>query len=200
METIAPTLPRLFHGTRSARATAIRRAGFRRAKSASYTGTAVNLTESVCMAWEYGPDRGGKILEVTFAPGVRWENVPMGAGSDCDARFASGEVDALRTYGGNVWLLWKPEMVASIRPLPLKEIMTMAVAEWRKDGFMGYNGDMDDLATLFWKGEAGLRANMGIIAPSNFDKAAWRVEALARYARLLALAGVKPGDGLSENQ
>ncbi len=195
MPAIDQSLPILYHGTSAARAASIRRAGFRRAKNASYTGTAVNLTEAVCTAWEYGPDRGGRILEVTLAPETRWENVGMEAGSDCDARFAAGQVDALRTFGGNIWLLWNPKAVVSVRAMTTKEIMVKAAAEWRADGYMGYNGDMGEMAELYWKGEGAVRKSLGIVAPADFDKNAWKENTVARYKRLLALAGVSPGDG-----
>ncbi len=196
MPVIAQSIPILYHGTSTARASAIRRGGFRRSKSASYTGTAINLADTVCMAWEYGPDRGGKILEVTLSPKTRWENDNRDADWNCDARFAGGELDALRAFGGNVWLLWNPEMVVGIRALTLKEIMVKALAEWRADGRdVGYNGDMGQLADLYWNGEAAVRKSLGVCAPADFDRNAWKDGVVARYKRLLCLAGVAPGDG-----
>ena len=110
--------PLLFHGTTAHRGRRIAEKGLRRANADSYTGTAVNLTESVCLAWEYGPERNGKILAVTLDPQTRWQEagkLPVGQGYD--SLFAEGTVDALRTYGGNVWLLWTVGR-AQVRVLP----------------------------------------------------------------------------------
>jgi hypothetical protein len=192
----SPPVPLLYHGTTSARARSILKGGFRRAKSASYTGTAVNLTGSPCLAWEYGPDVGGKILEVTLSPDTRWSE-DSSHGDSQDERFARGDIDALRSFGGNIWLLCNmaPSLVR-VRVLPLSEIMTLVVAEWCQDGpQMGYNGDMGPMADLFWKGEEALRAELRICAGPDFDREAWKNRKITKYTKLLALAGVKPGDG-----
>lgn len=189
-------LPLLFHGTKPHRARSIAEKGFRRAKGASYTGTAVNLTESVCLAWEYGPERNGKILAVTLDPHTRWheaERLPVG--QSYDSFFTEGKVDCLRTYGGNVWLLWTVER-AQVRVLSLREIMIQMIAEFRKDGpECGYNGDVGPLATLFWEGERKTYAELRICAPKDFDVEAWKTRALARYKTLLTLAGAEQADG-----
>jgi hypothetical protein len=188
--------PLLYHGTSSHRARSILKHGFRRARSAFYTGTAVNLTESVCLAWEYGPQRGGKILAAELDPDTRWQEAArLPVGQSYDPIFSSGAIDALRTYGGNVWLLWTMER-ARVRVLSLPEIMSRLVAELRQDGpDCSYNGDVGPLATLFWRGEDAAYAELRICAPPGFDVSAWKTRTLARYVILLALARVRPGDG-----
>jgi hypothetical protein len=188
--------PLLFHGTTAHRARRIVAGGFRRGRAASYTGTAVNLTESVSLAWEYGPQRSGKILAVTLDPATRWQNADtLPPGESYDGHFADGQTDALRTYGGNVWLLWNTER-AQVRVLSLPEIMTHIVDEFREDGpDHGYNGDVAHLASLYWIGEATTYAELRICAPASFDVEAWKQRTLARGRTLLALAGAKPGDG-----
>ena len=198
MPVAAQSLPVLYHGTSTARATAIRRGGFRRSKSASYTGTAVNLADTVCMAWEYGPVRAGRFWRSLFRRTPDGRTTVESTDWNCDARFASGELDALRAFAGNVWLLWNPEVVAAVRALTFKEIMVKALAEWRADGRdVGYNGDMGQLADLYWNGEAAVRKSLGVCAPADFDRNAWKDGVIARYKRLLSLAGVSPGDGAS---
>ncbi len=170
--------------------------GFRRSKSLSYTGTAVNLTESICLAWEYGPDRCGKILAVTLDSETRWRDVEnLLVGQTYDSLFAAGKIDALRTYGGNVWLLWTLER-AQVRVLTLTEIMAHMVAEFRKDGpNHGYNGDADRLATLFWHGEEKTYSELRICAPTGFDVEGWKRRKIAYLKMLLALVDAQPGDG-----
>jgi hypothetical protein len=189
-------LPVLYHGTTVHRARRILGVGFRRGSAASYTGTAVNLTESLCLAWEYGPERSGKILEVTLDTQTRWreaEKLPVG--QTYDGHFAEGETDALRTYGGNVWLLWTAKR-ARIRALTIQQIMIRMVAEFRRDGpECGYNGDVDSLASLFWRGEAAAYGELRICAPKDFDVEAWKSRTIRRYQSLLSLAGAKPGSG-----
>jgi hypothetical protein len=189
-------LPVLYHGTTVHRARRILGVGFRRGSAASYTGTAVNLTESICLAWEYGPERGGKILEVSLDARTCWreaEKLPVG--QSYDAHFAQAGTDALRTYGGNVWLLWTTER-AQVRALTIREIMIRIVAEFRHDGpGCGYNGDVDSLATLFWHGEAAAYGELRICAPKGFDVEAWKGRTIRRYQSLLSLAGAEPGSG-----
>jgi len=186
----------LYHGATTQRAHRIVEKGFRRGKAASYTGTAVNLTESICLAWEYGPERNGKILAVTLDTRTRWrdaEKLPVG--QSYDALFGGGKLDALRTYGGNVWLLWTVER-AQVWPISVREIMARMIAEFRKDGpECGYNGDVGPLATLFWKGEGATYAELRICAPKDFDVEAWKRRTVEHYKTLLSLAQVRPGDG-----
>ena len=189
-------LPLLYHGTTFHRARRIVERGFRRGEAASYTGTAVNLTESICIAWEYGPGRGGKVLAVTLDPQTRWREAgTLPVGQSYDAHFAEGRVDALRTYSGNVWLLWTVER-AQVRVLSISEVMARVVAEFQSDGpGHGYNGDRGPLATLFWQGEAAAYAELRICAPKSFDVEAWKSRTIRRYQWLLALALLRPGDG-----
>jgi hypothetical protein len=189
-------LPMLFHGTTTHRARSIMERGFRRSKTVSYTGTAVNLTESICIAWEYGPDRGGKVLAVTLDPQTQWQDAKkLPIGQTYDSLFAAGKTDALRTYGGNVWLLWTLER-AQVRLLTLTEIMALIVSEFRRDGpNHGYNGYADHLATLFWHGEEKVYAEFPICAPLGFDAGGWKRRKIAYLKTLLALVDVQPGDG-----
>jgi hypothetical protein len=191
-----PGLPLLFHGTSFHRARRIVEGGFRRGSAASYTGTAVNLTESISIAWEYGPERCGKILAVTLDPQTRWRDAAtLPAGQSYDAYFAKERIDALRTYGGNVWLLWTVER-AQVCVLSISEVMIRVVAEFEKDGpDHGYNGDLGPISTLFWRGEAAAYAELRICAYEGFDTEAWKSRAIGRYQSLFALAGVRLGDG-----
>lgn len=136
----------LYHGTSRAAARSILASGFRRAAAPSYTGVATNLSESVAVAYEYGaPEEGGRVLAVRLAPGARcleeagpW---PFGRGRHYDEAFLAGRADAVRTCGGNVWLLWSHASVLSVRALGAAEARRLLAAEILAAGpDMAYNG------------------------------------------------------------
>lgn len=154
-ETIRP----LFHGTRDAASRVIQREGFRRSCSRSYTGTGICLSESLTVAYEYGMyETGGCVLEARLAPSARW--------TDClDARrtqgnawndfFAASGMDAVRGFGGNVWVVWNPDVLVSITRLTHREAIRRLCAEFDEDGpACGYNGVVSDYASLWWRQDA----------------------------------------------
>lgn len=156
-------LPRLigplYHGTRDTTASAILRAGFRRSRSRSYTGTGVCLSESLTVAYEYGMyETGGCVLEARLAPSARWTDRLDGRntqGDVWDAFFADSGMDAVRGFGGNVWVVWNPAALVSITRLSHREAIRRLCAEFDEDGpDCGYNGVVSDYANLWWKQDA----------------------------------------------
>src|SRR6218665_3157992 len=110
----------LYHGTRDASARIILRDGFRRSRSRSYTGTGICLSESLTVAYEYGMyETGGRILEARLAP-----HAPWGGG-----------------VGDNVWVVWTPGVLVSVRRMSHREAIRRLCAEFDEDGPQcGYNG------------------------------------------------------------
>ena len=156
-------LPRLigplYHGIRDTTASAILRAGFRRSRSRSYTGTGVCLSESLTVAYEYGMyETGGCVLEARLAPSARWTDRLDGRntqGDVWDAFFADSGMDAVRGFGGNVWVVWNPAALVSITRLSHREAIRCLCAEFDEDGpDCGYNGVVSDYANLWWKQDA----------------------------------------------
>lgn len=155
-------LPRLigplYHGTRDTTASAILRAGFRRSRSRSYTG-GVGLSESLTVAYEYGMyETGGCVLEARLAPSARWTDRLDGRNTQSDvwdAFFADSGMDAVRGFGGNVWVVWNPAALVSITRLRHREAIRRLCAEFDEDGpDCGYNGVVSDYANLWWKQDA----------------------------------------------
>lgn len=152
------SVPVLYHGTKRATAKKILAGGFRRSRRASYTGTATNLTECLSIAWEYGdPFNQGAILKVTLKPDTRWQDSQTAAtkdGPNCesvDDLFKSGELDALKTYSGNVWLVWNPACVASIELIdPAEALRQLAEAIVSNGPELGYNADVASYAGIIW--------------------------------------------------
>jgi len=112
----------LYHGTRDTAARTILREGFRRSRSRNYTGTGICLSESLTLAYEYGMyETGGCVLEARLAPSARWTDRLDGRntqGDVWDAFFADSGMDAVRGFGGNVWVVWNPAALVSITRLP----------------------------------------------------------------------------------
>jgi hypothetical protein len=146
----------LFHGTRYAAARAIVRSGFRRSRSSNYTGTGICLSESLTVAYEYGMyETGGVVLEVWLGSATRWLD-QIGDrqvnGRDWDTFFAQSDLDAVRAFGGNVWVLWNPSAAVSISRLTHRQALRRMCAEFEEDGPQcGYNGVVSDYASLWWR-------------------------------------------------
>jgi len=108
----------LYHGTREAAARIILRDGFRRSRSRSYTGTGICLSESLTVAYEYGIyETGGCVLEAWLSPATHWTDRVDGRsaqGDAWDAHFVSSGMDAVRSFAGNVWVVWTPNVLVSI--------------------------------------------------------------------------------------
>lgn len=145
----------LYHGTRDASARIILRDGFRRSRSRSYTGTGICLSESLTVAYEYGMyETGGCILEARLAPHARWadgfgDTTPSRDG--WDANFEASGLDAVRAYGGNVWVVWTPGVLVSVRRMSHREAVRRLCAEFDEDGPQcGYNGVVQDYASIWW--------------------------------------------------
>ena len=150
----------LYHGTRRAAATLILEHGFRRSCSRSYTGTGICLSERLSVAYEYGAyETGGCVLEVKLLPTTRWldgsgrDDLERAASRDAwDEHFAATGLDAVRAYGGNVWVVWQPSVVASLRGLTHREAVRGLCAQFDSDGpDHGYNGVVSDYASLWWR-------------------------------------------------
>ncbi len=152
----------LYHGTRESSARHILRTGFRRGRSRSYTGTGVCLSESITVSYEYGTyETGGCVLEAWLAPSARWAD---GIGSDegqgegdnpWDGFFLRTGSDAVRGWGGNVWVVWNPAVLLSVRRLSHREAIRRMCAAFDADGpNCGYNGVTSEYAALWWGCEA----------------------------------------------
>lgn len=150
----------LYHGTRRQSAEVIVRAGFRRSRSRSYTGIGVCLSESISIAYEYGMyETGGSVVEAWIAADARWQDGDDPAMSHLaverdswGAGFIASGLDALRTFSGNVWVVWNPAVLVHRRRLSQREALRVLCAEFDSDGpEVGYNGVVDDYATLWWQ-------------------------------------------------
>lgn len=149
----------LYHGTRATSAKSILRDGFRRSRSRSYTGTAVCLTDEISIAYEYGMvETGGRILEVWLSASTTWcdsagiPSLGRPAGRDAyDDFFKASRFDAIRCYGGNVWVLWTTSRAVQVRALTHGEALRMLCAGFEADGpDCGYNNVVSDYASLWW--------------------------------------------------
>lgn len=151
-----PQIPPLYHGTRDASARRILRDGFRRSRSRSYTGTGICLSESLTVAYEYGMyETGGCVLEALLAPTARWTDRFDDRGDSKDAWdefFERSGMDAVRAFGGNVWVVWTPGALVSLRRLGHCEAIRRLCAEFDEDGpDCGYNAVVQDYASIWWK-------------------------------------------------
>lgn len=156
-----PLAAPLYHGTREGSARAILRGGFRRSNSRSYTGTGICLSESLSLAYEYGMyETRGCVLEARLSPTTRWtdrydakDTIQNREGLD-DFFIRSG-MDAVRAYGGNVWVVWTPSVLVSLRRLTHREAIRRLCAEFDKRGpEFGYNAVVGDYASIWWSQEA----------------------------------------------
>lgn len=149
----------LYHGTRGNVARAILRDGFRHSRSRSYTGTGICLSESLTVAYEYGMyETGGCVLEAWLSPAAGWTDRIDGQSTQrdaWDAYFASSGMDAVRSFGGNVWVVWTPNALVSVRRLSHHEAIRRLCAEFDEDGpDCGYNAVVSDYASIWWKQDA----------------------------------------------
>lgn len=147
----------LYHGTREKAARSILRDGFRRSRSRSYTG--ICLSESLTVAYEYGMyETGGCVLEAWLSPAARWTDRIDGRSTQrdaWDAYFAFSGMDAVRSFGGNVWVVWTPNALVSVRRLSHREAIRRLCAEFDEDGpDCGYNAVVSDYASIWWKQDA----------------------------------------------
>jgi hypothetical protein len=147
----------LYHGTRAASARRILRHGFRRAASPSHTGTGICLSESLGTAYEYGPyESGGCVLEAWLTPWARCADRITGGspmyevGQAWDQFFIRTGNDAVRTCGGNVWVVWNLAVLVSIRRLSHREAIRGLCRQFDADGLCCYNGVADDYASIWW--------------------------------------------------
>ena len=141
----------LYHGTRDTAARTILREGFRRSRSRSYTGTGICLSESLTVAC-------GCVLEARLAPNANWtdrldsKDISRHA---WDEFFAESGMDAVRGFGGNVWVVWNPAVLVSITRLTQREAIQCLCAEFDEDGpLCGYNAVVSDYASIWWKQDA----------------------------------------------
>jgi len=153
-----PLAKLLYHGTRDAAARLILRGGFRRSNPRSYTGTGICLSESISVAYEYGQyETRGCVLEARLSPTTCWTDRydTKGSNQDRDALddfFMRSGMDAVCIYGGNVWVVWTPSVLVSVRRLSHREAMRRLCAEFDEDGPQcGYNAVIQDYASIWWK-------------------------------------------------
>lgn len=149
----------LYHGTRDAAARAILRGGFQRSRSRSYTGTGICLSESLTVAYEYGMyEMGGCVLEAWLSPTARWTDRFDSKANSKDAWddfFVCSGMDAIRAFGGNVWVVWTPDALVSLRRLSHREAIQRLCAEFEEDGpECGYNALVSDYASIWWRQDA----------------------------------------------
>lgn len=149
----------LYHCTREAAAHPILREGFRRSRTRSYTGTGVCLSESLTVAYEYGMyETGGCVLEAWLTPTARWTDRFDGKAKSKDAWddfFGRSGMDAVRAFGGNVWVVWRPDVLVSLRRLSHCEVIQRLCAEFDEDGpECGYNALVSDYASIWWRQDA----------------------------------------------
>lgn len=152
----------LYHGTRNASARRILNGGFHRSASRSYTGTGICLSESLTVAYEYGQyETGGCVLEAWLHPTARWtDRIDEQDGRDTsrdawDGFFERTGNDAVRSFGGNVWVVWNPAVLVSVRRLSHREAIRRLCQAFDEDGpGCGYNGVVSDYASLWWGQEA----------------------------------------------
>lgn len=159
MDNLPKLIGPLYHGTRDAAARVILREGFRRSRSRSYTGTGICLSESLTVAYEYGMyETAGCVLETWLSPSARWTDRFDGKAGSKDAWddfFVRSGIDAIRAFGGNVWVVWTPGVLVSVRRLSHREAIRRLCAEFDEDGpACGYNAVVSDYASIWWKQDA----------------------------------------------
>jgi hypothetical protein len=163
-----PPIGPYYHGTRAANAKLILRNGFRRTPMRSYTGTGICLTESISIAYEYGCyEARGCVLEVWLSAATRWrEDAPgmnfesTACGDAYDAMFHGSGLDAVRTFGGNVWVLWNPQVVVHVHRVHHHAALRRLCAQFDDDGPQcGYNHVVSDYASVWW-GQAERDVNL----------------------------------------
>lgn len=144
----------LYHGTRQASANKICAKGFKKAKTRSYTGHGVCLSESMTIAYEYGAyETGGVVIEVRFDPSVAWaQRELLPPGLKYETIFRKRRIDAIRLYGGNVWVLGNVYLPTTRRILTHAEALRQMTQEFEAEGpEVCYNGIVDDYASIWWR-------------------------------------------------
>src|SRR6218665_3655038 len=98
-------------------------------------------------------DGVGCVLEARLAPHARWA---VGCGDTApsregwDANFEASGLDAVRAYGGNVWVVWTPGVLVSVRRMSHREAIRRLCAEFDEDGPQcGYTGVVQDYASIW---------------------------------------------------
>jgi hypothetical protein len=107
------------------------------------------------IAYEYGPyEESGCVLEVSLRADVRWaeptaDDIRKAGGYDNWFRKTGN--DAMRCYGGNVWVLWNPRAVLWVRRLAHPTALELLVQAFDEDGSdCAYNGIVNDYAAVWW--------------------------------------------------
>jgi hypothetical protein len=154
--TMTPVTRPLYHGTRNAAARLILREGFRRSRSRNYTGTGICLSESITIAYEYGMyETGGCVLEARLSPSTRWTDRFDDKTNSKDAWddfFVHSAMDAIRSFSGNVWVVWTPGVLVSLRRLSHRAALQRLCNEFDEDGpECGYNALVSHYASIWWK-------------------------------------------------
>ena len=135
----------LYHGTRATTARRIVTEGFKRGKTASYTGTGINLMPLMTIAQEYGPvQANGAVLQCRLADTA--VIVDLDAWRIDDSYFHNHpEVDGVTVCHGNVVVVWNPEVIVVERKLTTAETRAILANELEEGGpDMAYNGATQD--------------------------------------------------------
>lgn len=142
---------KLYHGTRRAKANKILTDGFKRSEIPSYTGTGVNLSESITIAYEYGPyESNGCVLEVELAEDANINDI--GNITTSDLMFTENPgLDAINSYHGNVIVVWNTSKIKAVRILPKREAVKLLKEKFKEDGNnCAYNGFVQDHCEAYW--------------------------------------------------
>ena len=115
------------------------------------------------MAYEYGMyETGGCVLQTWLSSTARWADrrgcITLERAADrntWDDFFETSGLDAVRAYGGNVWVVWNPQALTLVRRLSHREALQGLCAQFDSDGpDHGYNGVVSDYAGIWWGREA----------------------------------------------
>ncbi|MDR1646633.1 MAG: hypothetical protein LBR88_01150 [Zoogloeaceae bacterium] len=102
-------------------------------------------------------ETGGCVLEARLSPTARWTDRFDAEGNSKDAWddfFIRSGLDALRAFDGNVWVIWNPGVLVSLRRLGHREAIQRLCNEFDEDGpECAYNALVSDYADIWWKRE-----------------------------------------------
>lgn len=141
----------LYHGTKARFAKKILSEGFRRAAVSSYTGTGINMSERMCVSYEYGPyEYRGCVLRCELEEQATIQDIGFKTVSD-RYFYENPGIDAVTSYGGNVWVVWNPAVIRQVTRVSKREALQVLHNEFLEDGANhAYNGAVQDHCEAFW--------------------------------------------------
>lgn len=144
-----------YHGTARKYANTIIKSGFQRTTTSSYTGTGVNLTDSMTTAYEYGSyDDSGVVLKVYLKDNSNIANLNNQHSLSDDYFAENPDIDAASICGGFIVIVWNIEIVEKIELFSHLDAVKIMFREMATDGInMGYNGWVEDYRNLFFGDE-----------------------------------------------